>query len=221
MIRAQRLRTPTGGTLTLAGGILGLAEDEAEATRLLEEQPWDILLLGIPFEDLDAIRATNGSEITKEFEQDSTDDLYLKLLGKFGRVRVPPPDLYATFRLAQVRKIPIEAIDLGDEAHSIAWTQNVGMFELLRNNRRLKHLDKERFESQTAEAFAHEWDEVLFPTKGLKKVQAERETWMTQRIVRETKAYPRVFALVPLARSRGIQARLMGEARFVEARPVR
>ena len=190
------------------GGVLGVADDVPVLRRALEGRPWDAVLLGIPFEDLDAIRATVGQEQNRSFERDETDDLYLKQVERFAPPVIPPPDLYAAYAFAQERKIPVEAIDLGDEAHSESWSRNVGMFELLRNNRRMKNLPKHEFQSPSLEAFVVEWDEVVNHSNGLRRVQGERESWMAGRIQHFAQTHRALFALVPYARLVGLANRL-------------
>jgi hypothetical protein len=217
MMRIATLTSPQGTRLSLAGGILGLAEDAAQVRSALEAVAYEAVLLGIPFEDLDAIRATHGQERTKEFNRDEMDDLYLETLSRFGQVQVPPGDLYAAFDHAQKGSLRVEAIDLGDEGHTAVWTENVGVFELLRNNRRLRKLDGNAFTAATPEAFAQEWDEKLFPTKGLRRVQQEREAWMAKRITEIAAEARRLFALVPLARWAGVRDRLVATAGWAQS----
>lgn len=212
MMLTVRLRAPNGAHVLLAGGILGLAEDGPTVRARLEAGTYDAIGLGIPFEDLDAIRATDGQESKREFERDATDELYVRELARYGPVQVPPSDLYEAFRHAAQRKLPIEAIDLGDEGHTAAWTKHVGMIELLRNNRRLRRLDEPPFRATRADDFAREWDARIFPTKGLRRVQADREAWMAGRIRLLLDARRNVFALVPLARWAGVRDRLVAEA---------
>ncbi len=214
MMKEATLEGPSGARVVLAGGILGLAEDGPKLAAWLERERFTGILLGIPFEDLDAIGATIGEEAKREFEQDATDDAYLKALAKFGPVQVPPPDLYAAFAYARAHSLAVEAIDLGDEGHSNVWAESVGFFELMRNNRRLRRIPEETLVAADPEAFAREWDEKLFPTKGLQKVQRARESWMARRIQEHAQGSGRWFALVPLARWNGVRAALESEQKF-------
>jgi hypothetical protein len=222
MMRHVRLRALEGGTVVLAGGILGLEEDGPEVARFLSQDLSNGILLGIPFEDLDAIKGTSGKEQATEFDRDEADEIYLQALKKFGPVKVPPTDLYAAYAHAEAARVPIEAIALGDEGHSTVYTEHVGMFELMRNNRRLRDLKQAAFEARTPMEFAREWDEHLFPTKGLRRVQQEREAWMAQRVASLATPDRRLFALVPLARWEGVVDRLVGSHRFVrvEGEPI-
>lgn len=212
MTRAHRVTSPDGAHVTLLGGILGVASDVARLEQALAAGRWDAILLGIPFEDLDAIRATVGHEREREFERDSTDDVYLRGLERFEAPVIPPPDLYAAYEWASGRGVSVEAIDLGDEAHADAWTRRVGMFELLRNNRRTRKLPQVVFRAKTLDEFAVEWDRTVNDSKGLRKVQDEREEWMASRIHRISTEKRSLFALVPLARLDGLRGAL--EARF-------
>jgi hypothetical protein len=206
MNRVVELVGPRGQSVILVGGILGLAVDESLARNVFMDAKPEEVLLGVPYEDLDAIRATSGKEASSEFESGEIDDDYLRRLKAFGEVRSPPPDLYALFRLAEENKIPVRAIDLGDEAYTEAYTQNVGMFEVLRSNRNQRKLPSVDIQAPTAEEFAMRWDEAVYPSKGLRKLQDLREDEMSSCI--EKTLPKRLLALVPLARMNGVAARL-------------
>ena len=208
MKRVHRLVGPQGQRLTLIGGILGLAADadlvRAEFSR---EKPASVQL-GIPFEDLDAIRGTAGKEAEVAFESSDLDDHYFERLKRFGAVKTPPTDLYAAYALADAAKIPVGAIDLGDEAHTDAYTRHVGIFEVIRSNRTQRKLPARRLSDTTAEEFAIAWDAALHATKGLRKVQQAREAWMAQQLVLLPGSGLNHVALVPISRMTGVMDRL-------------
>jgi hypothetical protein len=209
MRRVVELVGPRGQSATIVGGILGLASDESLLRSAFGNASPKELLLGIPYEDLDAIRATAGKETTHEFESGDLDDLYLKRLAAFGETRTPPPDLYAAFALAEEKKVPVRPIDLADEAYTEAFTRNVGFLEVLRSNRNQKKLPGLLIEAKTPEEFALRWDEELYPTKGLQKLQQLREDELAAAI-HKTIA-DRFLALVALPRFEGVLARLQRE----------
>lgn len=206
MKRVVELVGPRGQSVTLLGGILGLAVDETVARNAFMDAKPEEILLGIPYEDLDAIRATAGNEATSEFEKGDLDDDYIRRLKTFGEVRTPPPDLYALFRLAEEKSIPVRAIDLADEAYTDAYTKNIGMFEVLRSNRNQRKLPALEIPAATPEEFAVRWDEALYPTKGLQKLQSLREAEMADCI--EKSVPRRLLALVPVARLGGVVGKL-------------
>lgn len=216
MIRLRRFRSPHGAQLTLLGGIFGLASDADLLRTVLAERPYNAILLGVPFEDLDAIRSTSGTEATREFDQDAADEVYLEQLKRFAPPVVPPPDLYAAYAHAAQNHLPVEAIDLGDEAHADLWARSIGLFELMRNNRSLKRLPTHSFQAATLEDFALEWDRVTNSTKGLKKIQAEREAWMATRIEFLARTHRQLLALVPFARLVGVSSELVTRLGFAE-----
>ena len=206
MNRVVEIVGPRGQSVIVVGGILGLASDEPLARNAFMDAKPEEVLLGVPYEDLDAIRATSGKEESSEFETGDIDDDYVRRLKSFGDVRTPPPDLYSVFRLAEEKKIPVRAIDLGDLAYTEAYTQNVGMFEVLRSNRNQRKLPDREIEAATVEEFAVRWDDAVYPTKGLQKLQALREEEMVSCI--EKTVPTRVLALLPLARMTGVIERL-------------
>lgn len=207
MNRIVRLAGNRGQEIALVGGILGLRSD-AELIEQEFQRPVASLLLGIPFEDLDSIHATAGQEATAEFEASALDEAYLRYLSRHGAVQTPPPDLYAAFRRASERGLPIEAIDLGDEAHTESYTKHVGMFEVLRSNRIQKRLIAEPPEAVDAAAFALAWDRALNDTKGLRRLQEQREEWMTNRIRQIQSGTGPHLVLLPLPRLPGVERRL-------------
>lgn len=219
MTRRVDLRSPQGTRVTLLGGIVGVASDQERLRQTLLGGAFDAVLLGVPFEDLDAVRATDGAEATKEFEQDETSELYFERVRRFEPVVIPPPDLYEAFRHATAHQLPVEAIDLGDEAHTEVFARHVGMFEVLRNNRALRRLAAREFRSGDLDAFVIAWDAALYPSKGLRRVQQEREAWMAQRIQQSCASRRAVFALVPLARLAGVRRALENPYGFTHDSP--
>jgi hypothetical protein len=208
MKRVHALRGPDGRRALLVLGITGLSSDAYVAQEAITRGPVGRVLLGVPFEDLDSIRATSGKELETEFEAGGLDDEYLEGLKRFGAVQTPPPDLYVAYRFAEQAKVPVEAIDLGDEAYTEAYTKNVGFFEVLRSNRRQRRLSAADVEAPDADAFVIAWDERLNAGRGLGKVQAAREDAMTRAIEAASKDGG-VLAFVPLVRGAGIVQRLV------------
>lgn len=207
MNRVVRLVGNRDQQVVLVGGILGLRSD-AELVASELQRPIASVLLGIPFEDLDAIHATSGNESQAEFEASVLDEAYLKHLAKHGPVQTPPPDLYLAFRHATEMGLPIEAIDMGDEAHTDTYTKHVGMLEVMRSNRIQKRLIVSPPDAGGAEEFAVAWDRELNDTKGLRRLQALREEWMTNRLRQLPSRTGPHLALVPLPRLDGIVRRL-------------
>lgn len=209
MNRVHRLIGPQGQPLTVVGGILGLESDVALVHLEFQRQGPAHVLLGIPFEDLDSIRATHGREREAEFDSGDLDEAYLVRLEAFGAVRSPPPDLYALFGYAEAARLPVEAIDLGDDSFAESYTRHVGMLEVLRSNRNQRRMLGQRVESATPEDFVLDWDRQLYPTEGLRRVQADREEWMTNRIRTLAAGAGPFLTLLPLARAEGVVRRLV------------
>lgn len=207
MNRVVRLVGSLHQEVTLVGGILGLKSD-VDLVDAEFQRPVASLLLGIPFEDLDSIHATAGQETTAEFEASTLDEVYLKSLAKHGAVQTPPPDLYAAVRHAKELGLAVEAIDLGDEAHTESYTKHVGMFEVLRNNRIQRRLIERPPEAKDGAAFALAWDAALHDTRGLRRLQEQREEWMASRIRQRPSGTGPHLVLLPLPRMAGVERRL-------------
>lgn len=207
MSRVTRLRGAAGQEVVLVAGITGLASDAEVLRAELAALPLSKVLLGVPYEDLDAIRATSGKEHETPFESASLDDEYVTRLKKYGAVTTPPPDLYVAYQHASQVGVPVEAIDLGDEAYTDAYTKNVGFFEVLRNNRQQRKITQIEFDALSADSFVKEWDAALNATKGLRRVQQAREEAMAKAVEDHARAGA-TLALVPLPRAEGVLERL-------------
>lgn len=216
MNRAHRLTGPSGERIALIGGILGLEADAAIVEHEFQRERPKTVLLGVPYEDLDAVRATLGKE-DAEFEGTDLDEAYLLRLGEFGLVKSPPPDLYRAYELAERFHVKVEAIDLGDEAFTERYTEHVGMLEVFRSNRNNRRIQEREFNASGAEDFALQWDDALYPTKGLQRVQQEREQHMRERIETLAKEPGVHLVLLPLPRAIGVYDKLLDAGWSVEA----
>ncbi|HLE46826.1 MAG TPA: hypothetical protein VI818_00900 [Candidatus Thermoplasmatota archaeon] len=219
MNRAHRLRGPGGERVVIVGGILGLEADAEILQSEFDRERPNSVLLGVPYEDLDAVRATKGKEAETEFASTDMDEAYLLRLSEFGLVKSPPPDLYRAYELAERFHLAVEAIDLGDEAFTERYTHHVGMLEVLRSNRNQRKLVAREFEVHSAEDFALQWDDAMFPTKGLQKVQEDREAHMVDRIQTLSRNAGLHLALLPLPRAIGVFDKLRDAGWRAESAP--
>ncbi len=129
----------------------------------------------------------------------------LHLLERFGDVRLPSPDLEAAFRWASAHGVPVEALDLDDEAHAEVFVRSNRMWDVLRNSRLQPKLMKAAFDDATdAAALVRAFDAMQTKIPSLRVVEAAREAHMANRL-RDAGS---VVAIVPLARLDGVVAAL-------------
>lgn len=200
---------PTGGRAVLLGSVFGLASEQDRVERALEAASYERLLLGISREALDAIEVHEGDPPPVDPEDlEPMTQVYLAQLARFGPVHVPAAELYIAWRHATGQYVSVEAIDMSDAAHTEAYVQNVSVWETIRKERRQRKRARQIDETDDVHEFVAAWDDVFFPTKGLKRVERARERHMAQQVLEATQDVRRLVAVVPDERLDGIVGRL-------------
>lgn len=207
-MRREEWNHPMGGRVVLLGSVFGLASEGDQVRDALEDVAYERLLLGISREALRAIEEREGEPPVVDPEDlEPLTQLYLAALTRFGPVAVPAPELYAAWRHATRRDVPVTAIDLSDAAHTEAYVDNVSVWETIRKERRQRKRARRVDETSDVHAFAAAWDDVFFPTKGLRRVERERERHMAHQVLEASQGGV-VAAIVPDERLDGILAHL-------------
>lgn len=204
-MRRQEWRHPTGGRVVLLGSVFGLASERDRVLEALEAVPYERLLLGISREALEAIDAHDGQP--PPVDPDGLEPMtqfYLAELARFGPVTVPAAELYAAWRHAEDEDVPVEAIDLSDAAHTEAYVENVSVWETIRKEKRQRKRARRVEPTDDVHAFVAAWDDVFYPTKGLKRVERERERHMAHQVMEAAQRPHTVAAVVPDERLDGI-----------------
>ncbi len=195
--------------ILVVGTLLGFVPDGERVRQAFQAFHPDLLALAVPAEDLDALARLASPDKPELPETDEVDHHILTILGRYGATRVPSPDLEAAHDEATRAKLPIEAIDLDDAAHTQLYTSNVKLRHLVQAaSIRKKLLSKDFADSPDAYAFALAWDAAWNKPKGFARVEAEREAHMAQRIRDLAHGHQRLLAVVPATRFGGILAKL-------------
>lgn len=208
-MRREDWSHPLGGRAVLLGTVFGLAVEAEEVLRELGRIEYDRLLLGISREALDAIEEHDGAPPEVDVEDlEPITQLYLTALSRFGPTQVPAPELYVAWAHATEQDAVVEAIDLSDVAHTEAYVDNVSVWETFWKERRQRKRAAKIDQVDDARRLAHAWDRIFFPTKGLRRVERERERHMAHQILEASQAEATVVAVVPEERLDGILADL-------------
>jgi hypothetical protein len=213
MTRTVEWPAPQGATVLVWGSVFGLTAEADALERRLETGRFDRVLLGASAEAVAAIAAADGVPPAVEATTlGPVGSLYLDQLSRFGTVHMPALELYAAWRYARDHDVPVAAIDLDDAAHTEAYVDNVSLIENIRKEKRQMRNASRLGTVDDLEAFVKQWDEVFFPTKGLRAVEAAREEHMAQAIRSHSEAAGQVIAVVPLERMDGVLDRLAPDA---------
>jgi hypothetical protein len=111
------------------------------------------------------------------------------------------------YLLAKDRGVKIRAIDMDEESFTDFYVKNVSTVDLIVHSQRVKRVKRMRFRAKTAREFVLEWDSYINRTRGLRKVEKQRESTMAQNLAKLPRKYKRVLVLMDLERMEGVMSR--------------
>lgn len=212
MTQPPEARLQLGGCdLHLLGTIQGFVPEGERIRAAFAAARPDLVALGVPPEDLPSLEALRtAAEKVKEdlVEPDAASERLLQLLGRFGPTRIPSPDLEAAYGLARDAQVPVEGIDLDDASHSAEYVKRVKVRHLWRAPKREAKLLAREFEADDPYALVTQWDAEAHGSRPLREMEMLREEWMARRLIQCCAGKPRVLAVVPAARWKGVVERL-------------
>ncbi|MGC8663442.1 MAG: hypothetical protein ACP5SF_02855 [Thermoplasmata archaeon] len=188
-------------TYTFYGTVRGLASEEIDINSLLNEEKYDLIMLGISPEDLEGLKIY----IQKPFEVDLSDYeiIYGLKLQRYGKVKMPVPSFSKALKLANEKNIKIIAIDMEENEYAQAFTNNVKFFDLIRHTFRKKRILKKEFNAETPEEFALKWDKEINRLKGYARLEKQREVYIANKIKNNSEGKD-IFVIVDFERMDGI-----------------
>ncbi|HYM39031.1 MAG TPA: hypothetical protein VEY12_02650 [Thermoplasmata archaeon] len=194
-------------TLSLFPAVRGLPSDGEAVREAIAALEPDVVALSVSPEELDSLRAYPGGNLEPETTE---DEAYVAGLSAWEEPVMPPPCFTQAARIAEARHIPLEALDLSEEAYTEAYTKSVSTVELLLQGRLENRLLKKRFRVATPREFAIAWDAEINRTAGFARLQKERERFIASRIREVAGGRGRVLAVVEVERVKGVLAALRG-----------
>ncbi len=205
-VDAQRVDVD-GVAVWLLGTIAGFVPDAARVQGAFEATTPRALALGVPPEDVEGLRTLAADPDVELPPLDPGTERLFEWLAPFGETRIPSPDLEAAFRAADAADVPVEALDLDDEAHADVFIQANKFRHVVQANRVQRKLMKEDFGGHaSATELVLAWDAFQNRLPSLQAVEAAREAHMARRL-REVAAGldgGAVLAVVPVARLAGV-----------------
>lgn len=180
------------------------SEGEAVAQAIVSVRP-DRVALSVSPEELETLRTYRGGNLEAETVE---EEAYVAGLSAWEEPVMPPPCFMQAVRVAVSRKIPLEAVDMTEEAYTDAYTTWVSTMELLLQGRMESRLLKKRFRVSTPQEFAIAWDAEVNRTVGFTRLQREREKFMASRLREVAGGGRRVLAVIEVERVKGVLAAL-------------
>lgn len=210
MRRVEDLRELERARVCLVGTVVGLVSEADRLEDLFEEVAPDRVALGISPGELGGLEMIVQGEIDEEVEIPTSDidEAYAHHLTRYGPVRLPPPGYLRLLEACLEDDVPVEPLDLDEEAFTDAYTDNVGAIDLIRKGRRERKMAKRGIEATSAREFARKWDESLLKVGGLRDLESLREDHMADRLEAVCSEPGSVLAVVESVRVGGVRSRL-------------
>ena len=198
------------GRILVIGTVKGLvSEAEKVKTEFFEFVP-DVMAISISKEGLQAMSEHERSGENNDAGFDNfEEEYYAKALGRFGKVKKPPPCFVEAWRLSVEKDIPIVAIDFDDEEFTDLFCRHVSGVEWLKQPSKQRGLARKKFNSRTAQEFAVEWDHYINRTKGMRSMEDARVYKISKEVNELAKRYGKVMLVVDCERAEEVRARLL------------
>lgn len=194
-----------GKHVTLLGSVKGLVSDGESVKETLDNRGYDILCLSISPGELMGLDEFLAEPVDVPFANPE-EEIYAKVLGRFGEVEMPPPCFVKALETARSQNIKVIAIDMDDNEYTNAYCNSVSGLEWVGIDRKARKLQRTVFEAASPEEFVKAWDRKVNGSKGFKKLEKKREENMAKRILEVLNMEGgRVLVVIELERMEGVE----------------
>jgi hypothetical protein len=187
--------------------VRGLPSEAGPVVQAFGAAGLDASAMSVSPEDLEKLRHFRGTPIEPENVE---DEVYMAGLSAWEEPIMPPPCFTEAVRQSASRRIPLEALDFGEEEYADVYASCVSALELIRQGRMEMKLSKMRFNVHTPEQFVLAWDAEVNRPAGFAALQHRREKHMAIRLSEIAARARRVLAIIEVERARGVVAALRG-----------
>ena len=199
--------TVDGTTLHMLASVKGLVTEGDTVREAFAAAEPAAVALGVSPGEVEGLREWDG----EPYDLSGWDELYglaLALLVDDDGVRLPPPAFRVAVEAADAAGVPVEGLDLDEEAFTTTYTEQVSTWQWFRYDRLQKRLRKRGFVAETPEELALEVDNRVCTFKGYAAVERAREAEMARRLREVCAAHDPVLAIIELPRVPGVLERL-------------
>ncbi len=195
-------------TVAVLPVVRGLPSDGDRVVEALRSWHPEVVAVSVSPEEVDVLRTYRGGNL----EPDTTEDeVYVAGLSAWEEPRRPPPCFLRAVREAAARNARVEALDLGEEDYTDAYTTYVSTMELILQGRLENRLLRKHFNVSTPAQFAIAWDAEVNHTVGFARLQREREKFIASRLRDLAQGPTRILAVIEVERVKGVLAELGGQ----------
>jgi hypothetical protein len=190
-----------GSIVFVLGVVKGLVSEERKVEEGILQSSPEVIGISVSKEQLAALRE---KDIWNEYELSPLESAYKSLLQEFGEVRLPSPAFLKALEISELMSIPVIPIDLNDLDYTEAYCQKVGAMDLVREGGFSKSVKRRKFNGESPESFAIDWDLKVNRSKGFRELEKERERHMATTLRKMNSRYRSILALVDVERSAGV-----------------
>ncbi len=169
-----------GKDVLFFGTIKGLVSEREKLKNLFNDFSAEVMFLGISPEEFAGLR----KYLKEPFEIDPEDYevIYALKLEKYGEVGLPVPTYLEAFAISNSKGIELVPIDMPDDIFSDLFVKTIDFFHIMRFNFRKRKIWRKNFDAETPEEFVMLWDKEVNKIPQYRKIENEREKYMSEKI---------------------------------------
>lgn len=190
------------------GTIKGLVSEREKLRDLFTEFKPEIMFIGISPEEMQGLERYLRKPF--DIEPEDYEVIYGLKLEKYGEVGLPVPTYLEAFALSRKNRINMIPIDMPDEEFSDLYVNTIDIFHLMHFNFRKRKIWRKKFDAKTPEEFVLMWDREVNKIPQYRKIENEREKYMSKRIKEliKERSERKIMIIIELERLQGVLGNL-------------
>lgn len=150
----------------------------------------------------------NRSEIDDDFGINEMDIAYAKHMEAFGEVQIPSPALCELIDLCAADGMNVIPLDMNDEDFTELYCDTVKATDFVREHRHAKKGYKKKFDADSPENLAIQWDAHVNKVKSYALLSRKREEYIASQIRDVAKYRKSLLVVLEVERVEGIMKHL-------------
>ncbi len=186
------------------GTIKGLVSEREKLRNLFTEFKPEVMFLGISPEEMKGLERYLKEPF--DIEPEDYEVIYGLKLERYGEVGLPVPTYLEAFALSRKDGVDMIPIDMTDEEFSDLYVNTIDIFHLMHFNFRKRKIWRKKFEAETPEEFVLMWDKEVNKIPQYRKIENEREKYMSRRIkeLLKERSEKKIMIIIELERLHGV-----------------
>ncbi len=182
--------------------VRGLVSEADRVERMVTESTRAVAV-SLSREEIEGIRSSTGP---MGYDPSPTEEIYARLLARFGEVQLPPPCHVAAVRAADNAGLPLVPLDMNEDLFSERYTELVRVRDLVSESLRARRAKHRTFIADSLVDFVMEWDDWINASAGFRRLEEERLVHMAQVLHNSARHHSSMLAFVDLE----LHQRLLG-----------